>query len=137
MKTLALAPFVVLAFTVPGYGQTYSHNGSAVDVKLEGAVVTIEYRNPSKGAYAVGAVPGTKIFEGAISRRTDHISGLAFHLAGFCGAHPYQAAGRFGNSEDILVLQGAPPVVNPRTCRVTGYRASSDLTFTIDRSTRN
>ena len=117
--------------------QNYNYNGSTVEVKIEGAGVTIEYRIPRKELIAAGAMPGIKLFEGAISRRTDHISGLAYYLAGFCGPHPYQAAGRFVNGENILVLKGAAPTVNQRNCRVTGYTAESKLTFTIDRSLRN
>jgi hypothetical protein len=73
---------------------------------------------------SLGAVPGSPVFEGAISRRTDDISGKAYKYAAHCGRFPFLVSGRFNNpSMSALRLRGSIPLINMRTCRVTGYTA--------------
>jgi hypothetical protein len=116
--------FSTTALAQAGGGIQYAHNGSSVVLKEEGAVITITYDYPSKMMTSLGAVIGSPVFEGAINRRTDDISGSAYKYAGHCGRVPFLVFGRFYNpSMSALRLRGSIPLINMRTCRVTGYTA--------------
>jgi hypothetical protein len=133
LYALALATFV---FASAASAQStpdidYFHNDSNVVMKLEGAVITITYLYPSSQMTSLGAEKGSPVFEGAISRKTDDISGNAYKYAGRCGRFPFLVSGRFAdNAMSSLHLKGSAPIVDSHNCRVTRY-APVDLEFHV------
>jgi hypothetical protein len=97
----------------------WNHNGSTMRLEAAGARRRFVYDQPRPGMRAVGATPGTLLFDG--TRRGDSYAGVAYVFAGECGRFPYDVTGRLA-SETEVVMSGMAPTVSRATCAIEGYR---------------
>ena len=114
--------------------ETYDHNGSAMDVTVCRADVTIRYRVPRRGLARHGVVPGTVLFAGRFvpqdvtgDTAADEVSplaGTAYVFKAGCTPAGYAVSGAM---HARVELHGDAPV-RGADCRVTGYR-SDELIF--------
>jgi hypothetical protein len=122
MKVIISVLLGILSLTNTASAELYMHNGSLVELNVEGAIVFVVYSQPSPMMIKVGAQEGAPAFDGAISRRTGEIGGNAYKYASRCGHFPFAVTGRFRDTSwSILNLKGMVPIVNVTNCRVTGY----------------
>ncbi len=98
----------------------WTHNGSLVYLTAEGDTRRFYYKQPREGMRAVGARPGTILFEGR--RDGTSYAGTAYIFTTQCGAIPYQVRGVVSHDERQVTLRGAAPSQVEGGCRVLGYR---------------
>jgi hypothetical protein len=103
-----------------------------VEVRLEGAIIAIFYVFPTRALSQMGVDGSTKLFDGAVNKRTDEVSGLAYYTTATCGSYSYKVSGSFKEYGSVLILKGQSPIVNAQSCRVVGYK-NDVLKFTLDR----
>ena len=127
MKQYFAGAAVYFAAVTTALAQTYNLNGTVMQFNVNGTAITIEHLFDDSGT------DSRKIFEGTV--RINQVTGFAFLLIPGCGPFPYQVSGSFNRSWTTLRLNGAAPIVNRATCRVTRYsRTSKNSTriFTAD-----
>ncbi len=125
-----------LAFLLSGAGaapaQVYEHNSSVMKVDVSGKQVEIKYLSPRPGL-PLNVQLGTVLFEGGVNERSGRIEGNAYAFRAGCKPVPYWVVGDFVEGDKYLVLSGARPVIDRRTCTIVGTGDASRLVFTIDR----
>jgi S1-C subfamily serine protease len=94
---------------------TWSHNGSLMQVSVEGEARTITYLQPRPGMVEAGAKSGDVVFVGKIEG--GRLAGTAFLFSKKCGRISYLVAGTESVSGTEIVLQGRAPRVSTN-CQV-------------------
>jgi hypothetical protein len=112
-------------------GDIYVHKGALVEIKVEGATVTIKYPPPSGNSQPAWVHPGAIVFEGGINKKSDEIGGTAYLFWPKCGSFPYTVSGHFGPGNWVLKLRGPAPIVdaNCHVVRYTSQGANAELEF--------
>jgi hypothetical protein len=100
----------------------FDHNGSLMSWQRDGPNVRVVYLKPRPGVGAVGIRPGTVLFAGQWSDQ--RLVGNAHVFATGCPPFPYRVSGGYV-SNDVIVMDGAAPVVDPSTCTVLRYTLKS------------
>ena len=104
-----------------------SHNGSIMQVVVLGHdMVDIVYMKPKPELWGY-AWPGTVLVHG---KWRDGILYATVYSVSRCGPVPYQVSGRV-DANEVLVLTGPAPLLDPLTCQVLQWiwSANSVLTF--------
>ncbi|MGP0060826.1 MAG: caspase domain-containing protein [Beijerinckiaceae bacterium] len=110
---------------------TWTHNGSTVILKAQGAERQFYYESPRPGLASIGVRKGTLLFSG--KRTGDSYAGVAYIFNRFnraCPPHPYQVTGSVSNDQRSVTLYGKAPLVDS-DCKVTNYKEDV-LTFSFN-----
>ena len=107
-----------------------THNGSLMAARPhDDDHLQIRYVDPRPGLWEVGVRPGTVLihgqWHGTVLRATAYI--FAYH----CGPVPYPVSGSVG-AGGILVLRGAAPIVDLRSCVVVDAAWTSNSTLVFE-----
>jgi hypothetical protein len=110
-----------------GQRETLDHNGSIMTLtRSHDDVVAIQYRSPR---VELSVTPGTVLFRGQTDK-TGRLTGVAYTFKPGCDPAAYPVRGE--KTDGVLLLTGAAPKRDRRSCAITGYdnnSASSRLVF--------
>jgi hypothetical protein len=132
-------PVCIVAATVGGYysffrNGSFAENGvyappsprshwivgqSVVFLEAAGPVRQFYFVKPSPDLMALGARPGTLLFEGR--KEGDKYQGKAYVFAGRCGKLAYDAQGDVLNDLRTVDLRGNAPQIDQAVCRQVGW----------------
>lgn len=96
----------------------WDHNGSAMSLQVSGSTVRFFYQQPRPGMLQAGAQPGSLLFDG--QRSGTQIWGTAYVFSRSCGPQPYAVQGEI--VDNGVVMRGAAPRMDPRTCTLVDTR---------------
>ena len=96
----------------------WDHNGSAMSLQVSGSTVRFLYQQPRPGMLQAGAQPGSLLFDG--QRSGTQIWGTAYVFSRSCGPQPYAVQGEI--VDNGVVMRGAAPRMDPRTCTLVDTR---------------
>ena len=110
-----------------GQREALDHNGSIMTLtRSDDDIVAIQYRSPRA---ELSVTPGTVLFLGQTDK-TGRLTGVAYTFKPGCDPAPYPVRGE--KTDGVLVLTGAAPKRDRRSCAIIGYdnnSASSRLVF--------
>lgn len=123
----ALSPSWALA-QGPSY---WNHNGSKMELIVEGESAKFVYVEPRSGIAAQGVTAGTVLFEGTV--KEDHganfYSGQAWIFSARCGSNSYSTKGsEIWDPLPRLAFKGTAPDWDRQTCQSKGSR-KDELAF--------
>lgn len=97
----------------------WNHNGSVMTLEFDGSTRRFVYREPKAVLQKRGVKRGTVLFEG--KRAGPEYSGTSRLFRGpACGEFVYKVAGLVAPDQKSVTLEGMAPVVDNKTCKVTG-----------------
>jgi len=129
-KTVLAAIALALHATAASADGLVTHNGSLMEViKLQFDTVEIRYVQPRPGLWEIGVRPGTVLLRGKWVGPTLYATAVVF--SGECAPIPYPVSG-FVDQNNVLVLQGPSPWVDPESCRVLGPGAPHKSTLVFE-----
>jgi hypothetical protein len=108
--------------------ETWTHNGSRMQVSRHNSEITIAYDEPRHGIARLGIRSGAVLFEGQVSGSEVH--GRLTYISARCNGLTYPASGSFSRDER-LSLTGRRPIVGAH-CSVLGSEIEH---VTFDRPT--
>jgi hypothetical protein len=103
-----------------GQREALDHNGSIMTLtRSDEGVIAIQYQNPRA---ELSITPGTVLFRGK-SDNAGRLTGVAYTFKPGCDPAPYPVGGE--KTGGVLVLTGAAPKRDRRSCAIFGYDNNS------------
>lgn len=99
------------------------HNGSKMQVKIDGSYFGISYQTPKRSLRKHGVRSGTILFTGELRART--VEGEAKVFRQGCSAEPYWVSGSYRAGTQSFTLRGEAPRRVTGGCEVIDYTSSS------------
>jgi hypothetical protein len=114
------ANLVTESYDKLGQRETLDHNGSIMTLtRSNDGVVAIQYHNPRA---ELSVTPGTVLFRGQTDK-TGRLTGVAYTFKPGCDPAAYPVRGE--KAGGVVVLTGAAPKRDRRSCAIIGYDSTS------------
>jgi hypothetical protein len=114
------ANLVTESYDKLGQRETLDHNGSIMTLtRSNDDVVAIQYHNPRA---ELSVTPGTVLFRGQTDK-TGRLTGVAYTFKPGCDPAAYPVRGE--KAGGVVVLTGAAPKRDRRSCAIIGYDSTS------------
>ena len=111
--------------------EVVNHNGSIMTLTVwPDFWIQINYAQPREALIPYGVRPGTLLVYGKWNEDKT-FNGVAH--AFYCGALPYQVAGKVDRDSQALILEGPAPRVYAGTCQVADYVWTANSYLRFDR----
>ena len=120
LKVLLISLFATMfACASPALADTWSHNGSDVNLQANNGRITITYTSFIRPGMRGLVHQGTLLFAGHYDLN-GNVSGMAYVFKKGCEPAPYAVHGGFDLGDNNLHLEGAAPIRDKYSCRVLG-----------------